>query len=294
MALPPTESVRADLGDLDCRPTGAILDELLDQEARAQAALRTATPALARLIDAVAGKLGGGGRLFYAGAGTSGRLAVLDAVECGPTFSLPPGIIVPVIAGGSAAIAGAVEGAEDDIEAPAIILAEHGIGPGDALVGVAASGATPFTLAAIRAAKARGALTGCIVNSPGPIAEASDIAVIVATGAEVLAGSTRLSAGTAQKIALNALSTAAMIRLGKVFGPRMVDLRPTNAKLRGRAARIVSAIAGCDAATAETALHDAGFEVKTAIVMLRLGLGPAEARARLDTAHGRLREALAP
>ncbi|MCU4159528.1 N-acetylmuramic acid 6-phosphate etherase [Acidiphilium sp. AL] len=294
MTLPPTETVRAELGDLDCRTTGAILGAMLDQEVRAQAALRDAAPALAALIDAVFEKLASGGRLFYAGAGTSGRLAVLDAVECGPTFSLPPGIIVPIVAGGDSAIAGAVEGAEDDVAAPAAILASHDIGPNDALVGIAASGGTRFTRAAIEAAKSRGALAGCIVNSPGPIADEADIAVIVETGAEILAGSTRLSAGTTQKIALNALSTIVMIRLGKTFGPYMVDLKPTNAKLRARAIRIVAAIAHCDPQTAEAALRDAGFEAKTAIIMLRRGLDAQSARARLSDAKNRLRAALDP
>ena len=292
MIVPPTETVRADLGDLDCRNSETIVATLLDQEARAQAALRDSAPALTRLIDAVFEKLEAGGRLFYAGAGTSGRLAVLDAVECGPTFSLPPGIIVPIIAGGDAAITGTVEGAEDDISAPPAILTAHEIGRKDVLVGIAASGGTRFTLAAIHAARERGALTGCIVNSPGPIADEADIAVIIATGAEVIAGSTRLSAGTTQKIALNALSTTVMIRLGKTFGPYMVDLKPTNAKLRARATRIVAAIATCDHQTAETALNDAHFEAKTAIVMIRLGLDAPAARALLSKANGRLRAAL--
>ena len=289
--LPLTETTRAGLDDLDCRSTETIVDLLLDQEFRAQAALRDAAPALARLTDAIFGKLDAGGRLFYAGAGTSGRLGVLDAAECGPTFSLPPGIVVPIIAGGAAAIAGAVEGAEDDADAPATLLAAHEIGRKDALVGIAASGGTRFTLAAIHAAKSRGALTGCIVNGQGPIAEAADIAVVIATGPEILAGSTRLSAGTAQKIALNTLSTTLMIRLGKSFGPYMVDLRPTNAKLRDRAARIVAAIADCSPETAETALRACDFEAKTAIIMLRLGLDAPAARSRLSDARGRLRAA---
>jgi N-acetylmuramic acid 6-phosphate etherase/N-acetylglucosamine-6-phosphate deacetylase len=291
--LPLTEAVRTDLDDLDMRPSAAIIAVLLAQEVVAQAALRRAAPALARLADAVAARLAAGGRLFYAGAGTSGRLAVLDAVECGPTFSLPPGVIIPLIAGGAAAVSGAVEGAEDDAAAAAGLLADYAIGPGDALVGIAASGATPFTLAAIEAAGRAGALTGSITNSAGSIAAAAEIAVVIATGAEVIAGSTRLSAGTTQKIALNCLSSTVMIRLGKVFGPYMVDLKPTNAKLRARAARIVAAIAPCEVAAAARALTDCGHEVSTAIIALRFGLGADAARAHLARYGFRLRAALA-
>ncbi|SIQ65907.1 MULTISPECIES: N-acetylglucosamine-6-phosphate deacetylase [Acidiphilium] len=291
--LPLTEAVRTDLDDLDMRTSEAIIATLLAQEVVAQAALRRAAPALARLADAVAARLAAGGRLFYAGAGTSGRLAVLDAVECGPTFSLPPGVIIPLIAGGAAAVSGAVEGAEDDAAAVAGLLADHAIGPGDALVGIAASGATPFTLAAIEAAGRAGALTGSITNSAGPIAAAAGIAVVIATGAEVIAGSTRLSAGTTQKIALNCLSSTVMIRLGKVFGPYMVDLKPSNAKLRLRAARIVAAIAPCERAAAERALADCGHEVSIAIIALRFGLGADAARAHLARCGFRLRAALA-
>ncbi|MHB1305194.1 MAG: N-acetylglucosamine-6-phosphate deacetylase [Acidiphilium sp.] len=290
--LPLTETSRADAIPLDQSGSEAVIAALLDQEARAQAALRHATPALARLADLVALRLEAGGRLFYAGAGTSGRLAVLDAVECGPTFSLPPGVIVPLIAGGAVAIADAVEGAEDDADAAVAVLKSHGVGPADALIGIAASGATPFTLAAIRAARAAGALTAGLANSDGPIVRAAEIGIVIASGAEVLAGSTRLSAGTTQKIALNALSTTIMIRLGKVFGPYMVDMRPSNAKLRGRAVRIVADIAGCDRAAAEAALEACGYEVKTAIVMLTRGEDAESARARLGHAHGRLRAAL--
>lgn len=293
-ALPLTETTNPDAADLDLKDSETIIAALLDQEARAQAALRRTTPQLSALADRIAARLEAGGRLFYAGAGTSGRLAVLDAVECGPTFSLPAGIIIPVIAGGDAAITGAVEGAEDDTQAPIERLTEHAIGPGDALIGIAASGTTPFTLAAIKFARARGALTAGITNSDGPVAREADIAIIIESGPEVLAGSTRLSAGSTQKITLNALSTTIMIRLGKVFGPYMVDLNASNAKLRDRAARIVAAITACDPATAETTLATCDFEVKTAIVMIRLGMNPAAARIRLAGTGGRLRAALDP
>jgi N-acetylmuramic acid 6-phosphate etherase/N-acetylglucosamine-6-phosphate deacetylase len=291
--MPATEMMRDDLADLDERTSEAIIVTLLAQEARAQAALRHAAAALAALADAVALKLAAGGRLFYAGAGTSGRLAVLDAVECGPTFSLPEGIIIPLIAGGPAAITGAVEGAEDDVTSIAALLAGQAIGPGDVLVGIAASGATPFTRAAIDRANQAGALTGSITNSAGPIAAAAHMPIVIGSGAEIIAGSTRLSAGSTQKIALNCLSTTVMIRLGKTLGPYMVDLKPTNTKLRTRAVRIVAAIAPCDTETASQTLADCNQEVKTAIVALRFGLTPDQARTHLAQFTSRLRTALA-
>ncbi|MDD2876212.1 MAG: N-acetylglucosamine-6-phosphate deacetylase [Acidiphilium sp.] len=290
--LPLTETVRQDLADLDRQSSETIIHALLAQESRARLALGSCTKTLATLADAISAKLGAGGRLFYAGAGTSGRLAMLDAVECGPTFSLPPGVIIPLIAGGEAAISGAVEGAEDDTDAIEQNLAGHDIGPNDALIGIAASGATKFTLAAIRIANRAGALTACIANSPGPIADAAQIPIVITSGPEVLAGSTRLSAGTSQKIALNCLSTTIMIRLGKTYGPYMVDLKATNAKLRARATRIVVAIAGCDSKTAQAALRASDFEVKTAIVALHHHLSPEAARNRLARSHDRLRDAL--
>jgi len=290
--LPQTEAIQPATADLDERDSAAIIALLLAQEARAQDALHRAAPALAALADAIARQIEAGGRLFYAGAGTSGRLAVLDAVECGPTFSLPPGIIIPLIAGGDAAIAGAVEGAEDDTEAAARALTAHAIGPADVLIGIAASGNTQFTLAALRHARAAGALTGCIVNSAGRMIADVDHPIVILTGPEVLAGSTRLSAGTTQKIALNALSTTIMIRLGKSYGPYMVDLRASNRKLRDRATRIVRAIAGCDEATARAALERCDYAVKTAIVMQCHNLDPAGANACLDRHKGHLRAAL--
>jgi N-acetylmuramic acid 6-phosphate etherase len=248
---------------------------------------------LAALADAVAARMAAGGRLFYAGAGTSGRLALLDAVECGPTFGVPEGVIVPILAGGDAAFLRAVEGAEDSAAAAEAALRAAGLGAGDALVGIAASGATPFTLGAVRYARSAGALTGAIVNNAGgPIAAAAEIAVEICSGAEVIAGSTRLSAGTAQKIALNILSSTVMIRLGKVFGPFMVDMRASNEKLRRRAVRMVAAIAGVDEDEAAAALAAADLRVKTAVVMLRAGVDAAEADARLGAAGGVLRAAL--
>jgi N-acetylmuramic acid 6-phosphate etherase/N-acetylglucosamine-6-phosphate deacetylase len=287
------EHARAELMDLDARPTLPIVEEFLRQEARAQLALAAAAPALAALAEAVAARLRAGGRLFYVGAGTSGRLALLDAVECGPTFNAPAGLIVPVLAGGEGAFIQAVEGAEDDAGGAVDALESHGFSAGDALVGIAASGATPFTLAALRHAAALGALTGAIVNTAdSPLAKAAALPVRIASGPEVIAGSTRLSAGTAQKIALNILSSTVMLRLGRVYGPYMVDMRASNAKLRRRAIRMVRAIAGADEAAARAALEACDLHVKTAIVMLRFGTDRAGAEHRLGVAEFSLRRAL--
>jgi N-acetylmuramic acid 6-phosphate etherase/N-acetylglucosamine-6-phosphate deacetylase len=290
---PGTESPREDLADLDERPTLDLVSLFLAQEQTAQAALWQVAPALARLIDGVAARLSLGGRLFYAGAGTSGRLGLLDAVECGPTFGVAPGLIIPLLAGGARAFIEAVEGAEDDEQAAAEALALHGFGATDALVGIAASGRTPFTLAAIRTAKARGGLTGAIVNNgTTPMAAEAEIAVEILSGPEIIAGSTRLSAGSSQKIALNVLSSAVMVRQGKVFGPYMVDMRASNAKLRIRALRMVERLTGASAHDSALALEASGMHVKTAALMLRCRVQNHEARTALDQANGSLRRAL--
>jgi N-acetylmuramic acid 6-phosphate etherase/N-acetylglucosamine-6-phosphate deacetylase len=278
---------------LERRPTVQIVSTFLAKEAAIQPALAAAGPALAALADAVAACLAAGGRLFYVGAGTSGRLGLLDAVECGPTFGVPPGVIIPILAGGPDAFLQAAEGAEDDTDAAIAALTAQKFGPADSLVGIAASGATPFTLAAVRHAAALGAVTGAIVNAAdSPIAAAARHPVTIDTGAEIIAGSTRLSAGTAQKIALNTLSSTIMIRLNKTFGPYMVDMRPTNAKLRARAIAITRAVAGVDEPAAAAALAAAGMHVKTAIVMLRAGCTAGDAKVRLDDAKGSLRTAI--
>jgi len=244
-------------------------------------------PAIAAAAEAIAERLERGGRLIYAGAGTAGRLGVLDATECGPTFGTD--LVRAVIAGGEKAVTEAVEGAEDAFDAAD--LAD--ITPGDAIVGISASGRTPYVLGALDHARDAGALTVAVVNNPRSRARA-DIVIEVLTGPEVLAGSTRLTAGTAQKIVLNALSTAVMIRLGKVYGARMVDLRATNAKLRRRAVRIVRDAAGVDEAAAEAALEAANGHAKTAIVAVLAGVDAREAAARLERAGGKVRAALAP
>jgi N-acetylglucosamine-6-phosphate deacetylase len=288
-----TEHARTDLADLDARATLDIVHLFLAQEAAAQRALTAAAPTLAALADAVAARLHSGGRLFYAGAGTSGRLGLLDAVECGPTFGLPDGVIIPILAGSPDAFLHAREGAEDDEAAAVAALQAHDFSAADALIGIAASGATPFTLSAVRYANTIGALTGAIVNNPAcPLAEAAQIPVQIASGPEIIAGSTRLSAGTTQKIALNTLSSTVMIRHGKVFGPYMVDVRATNAKLRRRAIRMTATIAGTDENAARIALEQCNTHVKTACLMLLRGLSATAAAAKLDQADGSLRRAL--
>ena len=280
-----TEAVRPDLDDLDARPIGEVVALLVAAEGEAHGAVVAAVPRIAAAVEAIAARLERGGRLIYAGAGTPGRLGVLDAAECGPTFGTD--LVRGVIAGGPAALTEAIEGAEDAFD-PADLA---DLTAADALVGITASGRTPYVLGALEHARAVGALTVAIVNNPRSEATA-DLVIELLTGPEVLAGSTRLTAGTAQKVVLNAISTSVMIALGKAYGPRMVDVRLTNAKLRRRAVRIVRDAAGVDEQAAAAALAAAGGHAKTAIVALLAGVNAAEAAVRLDRARGRVRDAL--
>ena len=280
-----TEDSQPDLDDLDARPIGEVVALLVAAEGEAHGAVAAAVPRIAAAAEAIAARLERGGRLIYAGAGTPGRLGVLDAAECGPTFGTD--LVRGVIAGGPAALTEAIEGAEDAFD-PADLA---DLTAADALVGITASGRTPYVLGALEHARAAGALTVAIVNNPGSEASA-DLVIELLTGPEVLAGSTRLTAGTAQKVVLNALSTSVMIALGKAYGPRMVDVRPTSAKLRRRAVRIVRDAAGVDEEAAAAALAAAGGHAKTAIVALLAGVDAAEAAVRLDRARGRVRDAL--
>jgi N-acetylmuramic acid 6-phosphate etherase len=280
-----TEASRPGLDDLDLRPVGEVVALLVAAEGEAHGAVAAAVPRIAAAAEAIVARLERGGRLIYAGAGTPGRLGVLDAAECGPTFGTD--LVRAVIAGGSAALTEAIEGAEDAFDAAD--LAD--LTAADALVGITASGRTPYVLGALEHARAAGALTVAIVNNPGSEASA-DVVIELPTGPEVLAGSTRLTAGTAQKVVLNALSTSVMIGLGKAYGPRMVDVRATNAKLRRRAVRIVRDAAGVDEESATAALAAAGGHAKTAIVALLAGVDAAEAAVRLDRARGRVRDAV--
>ena len=288
-----TEAVRPGLEDLDERSPADLVQLLLDAERGAQAALARAAPQLGAAAAAITARMQAGGRLFYLGAGTSGRLAVLDATELGPTYGLPPGRVIPLLAGGGAAMIEAAEGAEDDAAAAAAALDAQGCGPQDVVLGIAASGRTPYVVAGLQHARGLGALAVAVVNNPGsPAAAVADIAVEILTGAEIVGGSTRMTAGTTQKIALNTLSTAAMIGLGKTYGAYMVDVRATNDKLRRRALRMVRDITGADEPTASAALASAGGHVKTAVVALLAGIGADAAAARLAAADGRIRLAL--
>ncbi len=280
-----TEAVRPGLDDLDARPIGEIVALLVAAEGEAHGAVLATVPRIAAAAEAIAARLQRGGRLIYAGAGTPGRLGVLDAAECGPTFGTD--VVRGVIAGGAAALTAAIEGAEDTFD-PADLA---GLTAADALVGITASGRTPYVLGALEHARAAGALTVAIVNNPSSAASA-DVVIELLTGPEVLAGSTRLTAGTAKKVVLNTLSTSVMIALGRAYGPRMVDVRVTNAKLRRRAVRIVRDAAAVDEETATAALAAAGGHAKTAIVALLAGVDAAEAAVRLDRARGRVRDAL--
>jgi N-acetylmuramic acid 6-phosphate etherase len=250
-------------------------------------------PQIAQAIAAIAARLAAGGRLIYLGAGTSGRLGVLDAAECPPTFSTPPGLVVGWIAGGPGALTTSIEGAEDDPERGRADARHLQLGPGDALVGIAASGRTPYVRGALQYAQEVGALTVALACNADPvIGQHADITIAVETGPEVISGSTRLKAGTAQKMVLNMLSTGTMVLLGKTYGNLMVDVQPTNAKLRRRAVRIVETATGLATPEAARLLAACGDETKTAIVAALAGVPPEEARVRLARAGGVVRQAL--
>ena len=249
---------------------------------------------VAQAVDAIAERLGLGGRMFYAGAGTSGRLGVLDASECPPTFSVSADLVQGLIAGGDAALRLSSEHSEDSREEGARDVKAAGFGAGEVLVGIAASGRTPYVLGAVDYAKGLGALTVGLSCVPGSLlAQAAEIAITPATGAEVLTGSTRMKAGTATKMVLNMLSTGVMVRTGATFGNLMVNVRPTNAKLVDRAERIIAAALGSDGETAARLLTESGMDVKVAIVMGKLGVGREEAVELLAEAGGVLAGALA-
>jgi len=257
------------------------------------AAVAAAAPAIVAAIDVIADRLARGGRLVYVGAGTAGRIGVLDAAECGPTFDSPPGQVVGVLAGGADALVESVEGAEDDGGAGARDLERLGVGPDDAVVAVSASGRTPYVLGAAAFARARGAaVVGLACNAGAALSAAVDVPIEVVVGPEFIAGSTRLKAGTAQKLVLNMISTIAMVKLGKTFGNLMVDVRATNEKLRARAVRIVAQAAAAPEQEAAAALGAAQGDAKTAILMLLRGLDARAARLRLGACGGNLRRAL--
>ena len=288
-----TEQVRPELRDLDRMPVDQLVALMTADARRAPEVVVSASGPIARAVDGIVERLERGGRLVYVGAGTAGRLGVLDASEARPTFNVPPGQVVAVLAGGMAAFSDPVEDAEDDTTAAVAALEALGVTAADAVVGISASGQTPYVLTALDWARSHGALTiGVACNVGAPLTSQVDVAIELPVGPEFIAGSTRLNAGTAQKIVLNILSTATMVRLGKTYGNLMVDVRANNEKLRDRAARIVSEITGASGAGARAALEASDWETKVAVLMLTGGIDEQNARARLDRMHGRLRAAL--
>jgi N-acetylmuramic acid 6-phosphate etherase len=294
MAMLKTETPSQDHSQLDQYPTEDLVKALADDQLGAVNAVRAAAPHIAAAVTAALPRVEAGGRLIYVGAGTSGRLGVLDSVELYPTFSWPHGRAVALLAGGTDAMFVAVEGAEDDIEQGAADLQSLNPTPNDVVLLLAASGATPYVLGALRAARAVGALTiGFSNNANAPVAGEAEIGITLDTGSEVISGSTRLKAGTSQKIALNTFSSALMVRLNKVYGNLMVDLKPTNAKLVLRAVRLTMFATGADEAAARKVLEQCDFHVKVAIVALSKNITVEQARALLEAARGSVRHALA-
>lgn len=285
-----TESQNPRTMGIDQLSTLEMVERINDEDAKVAAAVRQALPQIAQAVDAVAERMARGGRLIYVGAGTSGRMGVLDAVECVPTYNADPSQVIGLMAGGYGALVRSVEGAEDDADAGRADLLALNLTPDDAVVGIAASGRTPYVLGALAYAGEVGALTvGIACNVPAAVLDAAQIAIGVPVGPEVITGSTRMKAGTAQKLVTNMLSTAVMVKLGKVYGNLMVDMRPTNVKLVDRARRMVAQIAGVEYDEAARLLDAGGSEIKTAVVMARRGVDAAQARELLRVAGGRLR-----
>ncbi len=288
-----TEARNLRTEQLDAMSTLALVTAMNAEDRGVADAVAAALPRIADAIDAIAERMHKGGRLVYCGAGTSGRLGVLDAAECPPTFSAPAEQVVGLIAGGPGALFKAIEGAEDSEVLGAADLQALPLGPKDIVVGIAASGRTPYVVGALQHGKSVGALTIAVVcNRQSPVAAAAELPIEVITGPEVLTGSTRLKAGTATKMVLNMLSTGAFVRLHKVYGNLMVDLQATNRKLIARSVRIVSQATDCDLSTAERVLAECDGEVKAAIVVLEHQVDPPTARTLLFTHDGSVRAAL--
>ncbi len=285
-----TEGRNPNSRDIDRMSSQDIARVINAEDAKVALAVQQALPPIAEAIDAIAAALAGGGRLFYIGAGSSGRLGVLDAAECPPTFSTPPELVQGIIAGGEPALTRAVEGAEDSPNQAAVDLAARRLSRADIVCGIAASGRTPYVLGALRYARRIGAPTIAIAcNHNSPLGEIADISISVELGPEVIAGSTRMKAGSAQKMILNMLSSGAMIRLGKVYGNLMVDVNVSNQKLHERAWRLVQQLTGLGESECKALLTRAGNDVKVAVTMGRLGIEAEPARHALNEADGRLR-----
>ena len=288
-----TESANPKYPDLAALGTDELVAAMNSEDALVPAAIEGQLPVIAAIIDEIATRMRRGGRLIYVGAGTPGRLGVLDASECPPTFGTDPALVVGVIAGGRTAVNRAVENAEDSEEAGAADMAALALGPTDSVVGLAASGRTPYVIAAIKAARARGAYTvGFACNNNSALGAAAETALEIDVGPEILSGSTRLKSGTCQKLVLNMISTITMVRLGKTYKNVMVDLRATNAKLRARSERTLMRASGCDAATAASALAAADGHVKAAILAIMTGLPAAQAAELLAAQDGFLPAAI--
>ena len=289
-----TETRNPASAEIDLVSTLDLVRIINTEDAKVPFAVGAEAAKIAAAIDGIVARMRQGGRLIYVGAGTSGRLGVLDASECPPTYSAPLGLVVGLIAGGQTALTNSIEGAEDRPEDGADDVAALNVDAIDTVVGIAASGRTPYTIGAMEEAKRRGALVVSVTcNAGSPMAAVADIAIEPLVGPEVVTGSTRMKAGTAQKLVLNLLSTGAMIRLGKTFGNLMVDVQPSNTKLKDRARRIVAEATGLNLEAAAVALDAAGGEVKPAILAQLLDISPAEARERLDAAGGVIRHAVA-
>jgi N-acetylmuramic acid 6-phosphate etherase len=293
MQLPITEQENPRTEGIGSLPTVEIVRLMNEEDAGVAQAVERALPEVVRAIEGIVARLESGGRLFYVGTGTSGRLGVLDAAECPPTFGVSPELVQGIIAGGYDALHRAVEASEDDAEAAAFDLAARGVKGTDAVLGIAASGQTPYTVGAIEHARRLGAFTVALTCVPAsPETRAAEVSIVAVVGPEVIAGSTRLKAGTAQKMVLNMISTAVMIRLGYVSGNRMSNLQARNAKLRARALRILGAEAGRDETSAERALEAAGNELRTALVMSRTNRTRAEAEQALSQSGGVVHQAI--
>ena len=290
-----TERLNPASAEIDLLPTAEILRIMNKEDKKVAPAVEREIPGIARAVDAIVEALRRGGRLFYIGAGTSGRLGVLDASECPPTFDASPEMVQGIVAGGAAALSRATEATEDHPEAGEHDLGQRGFTAGDVLVGITASGRTPYVLGAVRYARSLGAVTiGVTCNAEAEISKLVDFPIAVVVGPEIIAGSTRLKAGTAQKLVLNMLSTCAMIRLGYVYRNLMVNLHLKNQKLMDRARRIVAQATGCDRDRAVQALAEAGNDVRAAIVMLKRGVSLDRARELLKAAGNRVSAALEP
>jgi N-acetylmuramic acid 6-phosphate etherase len=288
-----TEQINTASADLDTKSALEIATIINAEDAKVARAVKKALPQIARAIDAISEAFSKGGRLFYVGAGTSGRIAALDASEMPPTYSTDPQMVQYVIAGGEKALGNAVEANEDSRELGERDIAARKITKKDVVVGIAASGRTPYTVAAVEYARRKGAATVAVVcNTGSPLAAAADIAIEVIVGPEVVSGSTRMKAGTAQKMVLNMLSTGAMVRRGYVYGNLMVNVHTKNEKLVERAIAILQRATDADREAAERALRDSGMSVPTALVMLKTGLSKAKAAQRLKAAQGNVRAAL--